>query len=286
MKKLSIFLLALWGLSANAYHLGDHSAVTHEAFQELVRCFPKAQTLLNVEWITSADLNEDIDLVTKWLFYSHYYNPDKELEMRRADSSERVGGLASILKHPSAEGIDIMEMSTLGHMIHHLQDATVPSHVVPVDHSMWDGFETYDVNGFNSGLTCGQIAALPIEDPLVTLKETALQTLNNIHGFRFDFVTNTAGITNRLMAVGTAFWQESKDNSFGQYGYLGNNFGETSFEINGVDYQIAATNYQNFKKQQLRLAVQATLRGLMWELGDQLKNIETACAPGVTAQND
>lgn len=279
MTKHLCLAIAVWGLSAHAYHIEEHRLITDQAFQELAHCFSRAEALLNVAWMEDGNIEEDTDLFSKWLFYSHYYNPNKQLDMRRYDSAERVSGLSSDLRNPSTNGVDIKEMTDLGHMIHHFQDASVPSHVVPVDHSLWDGFETYKVKDYSSGLTCDQIAAFANDVPLVILKETALETLSNIRNFTFDFVSLAGGAKNRVTASGPAFWQESSDNEFGQYGYLGNHFGITSFNESSVDYQIADESYQTFKKVQLQLAVKATIRGLMWEIGDQLKKIQFVCEP-------
>lgn len=278
MKKWILLVALTLGFSARAYHINEHRSITNEAFQELTTCFPRAQSLLNVRWMAAGDVDEDLDLVTKWLFYSHYYNPNKALQMRRSDSSVRVQDLSVDLRHPVADDSDGTEMTNLGHMIHHYQDATVPSHVVPVDHSMWDGFETYKVQEFSSGLNCDQIAALDSADALTILKETALATLNNIQIFQFEFVSEADGVQNRVLASGPAFWQESNDNSFGRYGYLGNHFGDVNFRKGPVRYQIADVTYQTFKKRQLQLATIATIRGLMWELGDQLKKTQTVCS--------
>jgi hypothetical protein len=146
MKKRLCFVIAAWSLTAHAYHIEEHRTITNQAFQEVAHCFPRAEALLNVEWMANGDVEEDTDLFSKWLFYSHYYNPNKQLNMRRYDSAERVSGLSSNLRNPAINGADADEMSELGHMIHHFQDATVPAHVVPVDHSLWDGFETYKVS--------------------------------------------------------------------------------------------------------------------------------------------
>lgn len=286
MKRLFVLSLALLGWSAAAYHLDDHSAVTHQAFQELVHCFPKASAMLNIEWMVQGDLDEDTNVFNKWLFYSHYYNPNKKLDMRRADSSERVGGLSTELRHPSSQGVDFSEMTSLGHLIHHLQDATVPSHAVPVEHALWDGFETYQVNDFSSGYSCAGITTLAVTEPLEILKDTAQTTLSNIQSMRFDFVSNGGGVKNRISASGSAFWLESNDNEFGIYGYLGNHFGETFFHESGVDYEIDENTYQNFKRDQMRLAVRATIRAVMWELGDHLQKLQMACDPKTIAQID
>ena len=275
MRLFSAVWVMVFGLSAHAYHIEEHRTITTQAFHELIDCFPKAEAMLNLEWIASGNVEEDTDLFTKWMFYSHYYNLNKEIKMRRADSAQRVDSLASDLQDLPNEGISITEMNSVGHMIHHFQDATVPAHVIPVDHSLWDGYESYDAGPFSSGLTCSEIVTLT-GDPLQILKETALGTLENIKNFHFDFVSVAGGDENRINASGAAFWQESSD-SFGTYGYLGNNFGKTRFSVGRISYQVADESYRAFKAAQTRLAVQATIRGLMWEIGGALKKTTVAC---------
>jgi hypothetical protein len=263
MKNLSLLLLLAFNLSAHAYHVDEHRVITRQAFKELTACFPKAKPLLSIELIVNGDADEDLDVFTKWLFYSHYYNPNKKLDMRRADSADRVSTLSSTLRTPKNARPNLLEMSDLGHMIHHLQDSTVPAHVVPVDHSLWDGFERYKSGDFTSGLTCDEITALAASDALTILKDTALSTLSNISGSQY----------------GPGFWVESKSNAFGSYGYLGNNFGEVDFDNDGVSYHIDDSVYVAFKTAQLQLATQATIRGLMWELGGDLKKTNDLCLP-------
>src|SRR5262249_8745701 len=84
------------------------------------------------------------------------------------------------------------------------------------------------------------------------------------------FVSHADGIVNRIAATGWAFWEPSINNDFGHYGYLGNHFGETRFYVEGIKYEVAKESAENFKVAQLKLAVRATLRGLMWELGPAL----------------
>ena len=76
---------------AHAFSIEDHSAITAVAFSELRSCslLPAGQDTLEAN-VTSADIDEDLNLVRKWTNYSHYYHPFKKLDMRRADSSVTI----------------------------------------------------------------------------------------------------------------------------------------------------------------------------------------------------
>lgn len=265
MKHL-IFLLVILAPSAQAYHIDDHKAIMHQAFVELADCFQNASTLLDLEWLSSGDVDEDTDLLEKWTTYSHYYNPYKKLNMIREDSSGRIDDLAPEFRHTGF--ISTNEMSDLGHAIHHFQDMTVPSHVVPVSHWLFDGFETYDFSGdISSGWTCEDLVAMQQSDMLTILRETAIQTLTNISNSKLTFVSTVGDVKNTVQTDATAFWQESDNDDFGEYGYLGNNFGQTQFSAGDIGYQVSNDYYASFKQTQMKLAVQASLRGLLWELG-------------------
>jgi hypothetical protein len=289
MTKYLSLLAFFFAAPAFAYHLGDHAKVTHQAYLELARCFPSASALLDLEFIDSGNREEDLNLLTKELFYSHFYNPHKRLKMRRADSAGRIADLQPILRRASFNRIDVTEMINLGHVVHHYQDATVPSHVVPVNHSFFDGFETLEVDGdLSSGYNCEAIASMNEADLNLVLKETAEQTLTNLSALSFDVLSTEDGVENRIPASGKAFWVESSNNDFGKYGFLGNNFGETNFRAGKTTYSIDASVAPNFKRQQMKLAVQATLRGLMWELGPVFTKDKKDCQPDefMAAQND
>ncbi len=148
MKKFGFFFFVLsFCISAPAFQIGDHKTITHQAFTEMEKCFPQAGARLNVEWLVSGDVDEDLDLFTKWLFFSHYYNPHKHLDMRRADSSARIADLTpEVRRASSSTPVDAGDVARLGHIIHHFQDMAVPPHVVPVSHALWDGFESFRVH--------------------------------------------------------------------------------------------------------------------------------------------
>ena len=197
--------------------------------------------------------------------------------MWRADSAARVADLTPQLTQ-NASTYSSDEVGDLGHLIHHFQDATVPAHVVPVAHSFWDGFETFDFKGdISSGLTCDQIAAFSDTDLETILHDTAVQTLQFVRASVVNITATTDGIDNQIAASLSAFWIESADNNFGQYGYLGNNFGKAKFTVNEINYSVPADFAPTFKQHQMRAAVVATLRGLMWQLGPKLIAGQKVC---------
>lgn len=245
-------LFVLVSLHASAFHLGDHARITRQAYAEFTRCFPEYRSIDEGKLVRD-DLYEDLNLFRKEIFYSHFYNPEKKIHLNwRLDSMGRIQSLEPGLqqcRNDRAE-IDDDEIADLGYAVHHLQDMAVPSHVIPVRHSMWDGFETYDVAVPPSGWTCVQMIAAGQENFEALLNETAERTLQAVRTWRIS--------TGPTVLTGEQFWVESNDDSFGHYGTLGNRFGDTAIA--------PAAAYNDFKKAQLRLAVRATLRGMVWAL--------------------
>ena len=262
-------LAALFSFSSPslAFQLGDHDQITIQALNEYKNCVP-AYRNINQEWLAEAVRSEDTDLVTKELRFSHFYNPKKKLNLWwRLDSMGRIDDLEPSLMqcHQKQLQVGYDEISELGHMIHHFQDMAVPAHVVPVNHSAWDGFESYPVSGdISSGFTCAQIIAFAESAPEDILRETATETLGALATMQFQglVASNNSAIT----MTGSDFWVESNDSSFGQYGPVGNGFGQGQLQKDGLTIFVAPAWYDDFKRNQMRLAVRASLRGLAWTL--------------------
>lgn len=259
-------IVSAFTFSTFAFQLGDHERVTAQAVAEFKACFPQYHEALNLQELVAADLDEDTNLFDKELFYSHFYNPHKKLRLLwRADSSGRIADLQpALLQCREANGaVTSDEISSLGHAIHHFQDMAVPAHVVPVNHSFWDGFESYVLLGdISSEWNCQQILDGANGDLEDILKETAEQTLNAM-----DKTTVEAGLIgtkNTIQLGASEFWTEAGDDGFGSYGTVGNHFGETQLEIENDQYQVSENFYRDFKREQMKLAVRATLRGLAW----------------------
>ena len=253
--------------SAFAFQLGDHKKVMAEAYKEFIGCFPEFQGRLNYDWLEKADIGEDLDLVNKELFYSHFYSPHKKLRMWRKDSSGRIEDLKpSLLQcRATVEKLSYENVSDLGHMIHHFQDMAVPPHVVPVSHSFWDGFENFAINGdISTGLSCDEIRAAGAAEPEDILRETAETTLNAVAQWRVPAENEYRQPVAPL--EGTEFWIESNDDGFGSYGSIGNRFGDTRIVRDAETVFVKKSSFENFKRDQMRLAVAATVRGLVWAL--------------------
>jgi hypothetical protein len=239
-----------------AFGLADHARIMLQAAQEFSACFPGHLHPDDPSILVENDLDEDLNIARKDLLYSHFYNPYKTLKMLRFDSSIRVADVQTELEdRPNA--IDL-----LAHAIHHLQDASAPPHVVPVMHGPWDGFEAYAFNGdISSGWSCQEIAnETRAEDLLAILKETAIQTLANVNAIHLTLHTGAS----TLVLTGNLFWQSSSDDRFGQYGALGNHFGQPLLVSDGMSFYVPAGFYDDFKQTQLRLAVRSSIQALYW----------------------
>lgn len=236
-----------------------------QAYTEFVSCFPQYKDTLDSTALVQGDHDEDTDLLTKELFYSHYYNPNKKLSMFRGSSMDRIDNLQPALlmcRQADPTPPSYSDTITIGHTLHHFQDMAVPAHVVPVSHSFWDGFENYGFGGdISSGWSCGDMAAASNDELETILQGTAVQTLSAVGGWQ---VQATGKMTHTLH--GSDFWVPSNDDGFGSYGAAGNQFGTTQFSYAGDTVAIDDQEYAAFKQQQMKLAVQASLRGLAWIL--------------------
>ena len=263
---VTAFIVSLTS-SSYAFQLGDHDQITLQALNEYKNCVP-AYRGINQEWLTEAVRSEDTDLVTKELRFSHFYNPKKKLNLWwRLDSMGRIDDLEPSLRqcHQKQSQVGYDEVSELGHMIHHFQDMAVPAHVVPVNHSAWDGFESYPISGdISSGYTCAQIIAFAESAPEDILRETATETLGALATMQIPAVVAANGIPMTL--TGSDFWVESNDSSFGHYGVVGNGFGQGQLQKDSLTLYAAPAAFDAFKRNQMRLAVRASLRGLAWTL--------------------
>jgi hypothetical protein len=278
---LGLAISLLRPFSAEAYQLADHKRITEQAIQELVACFPNARPSLTTKWILLGDLGEDVNLVTKELLYSHYFNPHKKLPMYRYDSSVRISrletALAPVLAAAGTESAarptnSFSTMLELGQVIHHLQDSSTPPHVVPVSHSLSDGFESYSFDGdIGSDMSCAEMAAIPRTPPAQVLIETAEATLLTVATLKFEVEQIQAGHVQTLSLGLNAFWQEASGDAFGDYGIFGNNFGRPQFTLKsgplmGTLYNVPAEVFASLKQKQMKLGVRTTIRALVWYL--------------------
>ena len=255
---------------AHAFRIPDHERITRMALSELERCGalpsdPDTASRSFLESVIQGDLDEDLDLVRKWSHYSHYYHPLKELDMRRADSSVTILESETALR----QGRALPESSRaeiLGRVIHHIQDAAAPVHVVPVSHWLTDGFESLDAE-LPETLDCGRLRevesrALRTESLLDLLKGTALGTLATLD----EAVPYRRVGKSRTTSWKLAFWKDAEGPVFGDYGAFGNAFGDTAFWYRGDRVEIDPGVYVRYKQARMRAAVEATQADWFWYL--------------------
>lgn len=263
--------LILASTSARAFGLGDHKRIMLQALSEIEACSPGTFSSWDELKLWFSDLEEDVNVIRKDLLFSHFYNPNKSLNMIRLDSSKRVGWLQLFLRDfgSAATRHDTLYLSMAGQAIHHIQDMGSPPHVVPVMHGLWDGFETFEVESdIGSGWSCEQLQNSSGDDLVKILSDTALETLTRLRSSQVRVLVRPQGQSGPSEQIysGEAFWKASSNSDFGQYGSLGNNFGQDDFEVDEVHYRVPTEFYVNFKREQLRLAVRSTIKGLEWYL--------------------
>lgn len=253
-------------LEAHAFGLTDHEAITRRAAEEFSQCFPDALTTLDVNLINATNIEEDINLIRKWGGYSHFFHPEKKLEMRRKPSDERIVRLEAEMEtvldshYPGARP---RLLATLGHVLHHVQDAASPPHVVPVNHWLTDGFESFETGVIPPAsaeeMDCRELARAAFENPTLLLSDTAKATLRNVRA-GFPALRNGTPV----MLSWANFWIESQGSEFGNYGYFGNRFGVVTIDAKDALYEISRDTYQGLRGAQMRLAVQATKKAFAW----------------------
>lgn len=249
---------------SHAFHLIDHLYITQLAIQEFNECYPGSFDRDSATQIAQASLGEDVNLFRKWTEFAHYYRPGVKLDMYRKDSLDRIQSIEIALIRPTPE--EDSPYTLAGHLIHHLQDAAVPSHVVPVAHGFQDGFESY---------------SLPNEDfhdPTFRSRCYEIRKGVEHHVRGFDRLLDQTGLETLLSIRQTiplkinhfpfpstwaVFWQESHlPGQFGQYGILGNSFGSTQIPFGAFQAQMEERDYRQFKKKQARLAIESSKKAL------------------------
>ena len=260
MTKKIIILLTLifvFSKSASAFHLGDHTDITRQALKEFEKCYPHIFHTEEPFFILTSDLEEDLNVVRKDLLFSHYFNPDKVLPMFRKDSLARILDLSADIKN---DHNSILLYMHLGHALHHLQDMSVPAHVVPITHGLNDTFETYNLKNKDTelGLSCQdlenlaqQVTSLP--DLLVA---AARKTLTEIDHLSVPVTRLDSKGNINFSVPGKTFWQRADGNDFGHYGSLGEHFGETEIRFaRNVKIKVSEKFYETFKNHALKKAV-------------------------------
>jgi hypothetical protein len=264
-----VTFIAFFSQNSWAYHLSDHSTLTMDAINEFNHCFPGIINSSDADILRSSNLNEDLNLFRKEFIYSHYYNPTKKLQMWRKDSMERVTDLQNNLSQPTNDGMTLRSdiLVRIGHIIHHIQDMTVPAHVIPITHANNDGFEIFSVQGpISSDLSCTDIETLSEGDSEKILLETASMTMIELNAFTAIAIKKGTVENDSVVLGGVDFWIAAENQSFGSYGVLGNSYGDNEIATEKGVLVVPNGTYIHFKHAQMKLAVQNTLRVIYWSL--------------------
>lgn len=264
---LSVVLFASGLSDCLAFNLDDHEAITRHAAAEFLECFPDSLSEYEIDLLVQMNLDEDTDLLRKWTSYNHFYNPEKPIETTwRATSWERVTNLQDVIQEAFSLNWNANLLADpVGHLLHHVQDAASPPHVIPVNHWLTDGFER-----FNAGrvappgeLNCSALDqigdSMDEKTPINLLKQTAQSTLNFSRAGLSALYNGT-----RISIPWSYYWEESRDRGFGEYGRLGNGFGQPVLFVRAGVYRVSEATYRQAKDQQIRLAVEATKKALAW----------------------
>lgn len=261
------FLLLGFFLSvqAQAFQLGDHGRITRLAFREALSCFPElAESFprFRQESVLAGVLQEDLNIIRKWYRYSHYYNPYKKLDMRRDDAEASVHDAAVELSSKGTVLLSEKSYLLLGRAIHYIQDVAVPPHVIPVEHGLTDGFESYSVPPLRPNTDCLWVMSSDWNDPLAletALKENAVMTYDRVMREKLPYFRGGKSLEDSWAAL---FWTPGAN--FGSYGTFGNRYGKTRFSVSGETIAVDQSVYDRFKQEQLRIAVDATRKALIW----------------------
>ena len=245
--------------STSAYSLSEHRKMTEQAIEETLYCFPGFAPFKERRRMARASVTEDTNLLRKWLKFSHYYHPKKELPLFRRTSMDRV----QEIQKRFGESISSQTFSDIGHAAHHMQDLTAPPHVVPVRHALSDSFEGFELKAiewppFNQDCAFFDDG---IRSPDELLHKIAIETLSLLdHPIEVQVNRKPQTLT------WEAFWQERDGKKFGRYGELGDRFGKSQIRIRSDHYEIPRRTYSQFKAWRVQRAIDATKELIAWVL--------------------
>lgn len=204
MKNNVLALTLLLSLKSFAFSVPDHRLVSELAFSELQQCglFPK-----NMEWqndagtasigvMINSNLDEDNYLkngIKKLFKYSHFYNPFRPIK-KEWNGREHAGkavekytrDFIKTAKARTTPNLPRKPLEEVGQIIHLVQDASSPPHVLWINHAMEDGFEN-KVKILREELqqlkpSCETISLAGLESPLDILKAAGLATMKELDG--------------------------------------------------------------------------------------------------------
>lgn len=251
--------------SAHAYSPGAHRLIVKAAVQEYNFCLDvlksEKQRMIKSEVSTIALYNkfEDINPFNR-LKHWHFFSPTKDL-----------GPVASLKKRYVEVEAKLPKRNlykVLGSLSHYIQDVTNPAHVAPVYHGLGDGLDFYDYKNhwpdFITKEECLTIAERAQshqgKSSFALIQRLAEETLAKMQ----EKVMVVSATHQGFFSWEEAFWSTkfgptSKQAGFGEYGFLGNDFGKTGSAVD------EATTVK-FAKDRIRAALNGTLELYLMKL--------------------
>ena len=218
---------------ARAYTAHVHQELTFLAAKQLGRCLSDSPIAplgpLEVRYVVRRNVAESERSVLRRMFQWRYY--DRSQKQRTL-----LGLIETRLHRHYNENVRELERadslskrySTLGTLVHHLQQVTVPAHVVPIFYlRVWPLASGDRLDEYPLDLPALEAAVGTLCEPLFATDSNDLKAL----------LTSTAEATRAAIrapipgmpASWTEFWQSDGDpGDFGDYGSAGNNFGDAA----------------------------------------------------------
>lgn len=264
-----LFLFVVKGFS---FSKENHRLITERAIELLLKKYGRDYlSAKEIEKIINGNLSEE-RLNFKSIirpYNRHYFNPDKDSSLQDGYSSINVRFDRLVAEFYGNHGNSGYDRS-IGEIIHFIQDAASPVHVVPIDHCSgeMDAFDSQELDTLLPyGLMEEKFLQCTMEYPQYLLEKLSRKTLKNLDN-KFLVLVEDGSRTYEDSLGWTAFWQKDSSQWFGSYGFLGestedeetDNFLKTEITKNGKTYHIEPAAYAEFTKRQLDLAVLYTAR--------------------------
>jgi len=247
-------------MTVMANDISEHQLITHEAIQYYNSCSKRKLSEFSRKNLIISNTEEDINLFRKWFSYSHYYSPRKDVSTWRGTSMDRIlkseeylEGFRAQLKS-SVIGVQLA-LSEVGHVIHHIQDSAVPTHLVPIKHWLNDAFEGY--RGKKTyAFRCKDFVSTA--SPHQQLEASAHQTLNSLSQKFLGLKNGTS-----IALDWNYFWFDGGQ-KWGSYGYFGNNFGQTAILTSAGLYEIPVQVYEDYWNERRTQSLTRSVQILYW----------------------
>jgi len=278
MKKiLTLFFITFFNTQAMAYSVDHHERITEIAIDHFNRCVAEGHAS-NLQSISEKDkrtlvdgnLYEDLIGPIQRLRLWHFWDPERRNENGKLIDKtlhKRFDKIEKVLLNPMS--LFKSKYSELGHLLHYLQDVTVPSHVVPIFHPApplfkADGFDKYDIDFYS----LENDTTINCVNMLKDIPHNFNTLLDSYANHTLKAVTQVIPAEGNKDLTWSLYWRNPKKNKrFGKYGKLGNSFGkEVSVKRHKKDkdpFFISREIFDNFSKVLHIKALESTLRAIV-----------------------